>query len=148
MTTFTPPSRPDMYRVLVRRSGPKAAQLATAGPSCRSCCGNAMDGTMNNRPPAPEEGGNLAEALSFTVQPRSLGPLVRTQCVLAAGVDTALLGVRHPGLNPFTDPFALEFRDLHHHAEHQAPAGRLQIDAQRGDDDVHAAIVEILGGIE
>jgi hypothetical protein len=37
--------------------------------NCRSS-GTAMDGAMNNRSAATEEGGNLAEALPFAVQSR------------------------------------------------------------------------------
>jgi hypothetical protein len=37
-----------------------------------SSCGIAMDGAMNNGPAATEEGSDLAEALSFAVQPRGL----------------------------------------------------------------------------
>jgi hypothetical protein len=90
---------------------------------------------MNNRSTATEEGSDLAEALSFAVQPRGLSALMRTQRVLPAGMDAALLGIGHASFDAFTDQLALEFRDLDHHAEHQAPAGRLQVDAQGGDDE-------------
>jgi hypothetical protein len=42
----------------------------------------------------------------------------------------------------------LEFRYLRHHTEHQPPGGRLQIDPQSGDDDVHAPGVELFRGLE
>ena len=78
---------------------------------------------MNNRPAAAEESGDFADTLPFAVQPRRLGALVRAQLVLPAGVDATLLRIGHAGLDAFTDQFALEFRDLHHHAEHQASPG-------------------------
>src|SRR3954468_15371365 len=98
-----------------------------------------LDGTMHNRLTAAQQCCDGADALAFLpVQPSRFGSLRRLERMLAPKVLAALLRLNHTGNDPFADQLAFEFCDLRHHAEHQPPGRRLQIDAQGGDDDANA----------
>jgi hypothetical protein len=125
-----------VFRVRLQRSG------ASRMVECRSLrCSRRLtiDGAMDHRPAAPEQRCDLSQRLAVHVHPDSLSALVRRQRVLAAGVNAAFLRICHSGSDTLADQFALELGDLCHHAEHESASRCLQIDPQRGDDDVYPA---------
>ena len=101
-----------------------------------------MYGSMDDGSAAAEQGGDLADALSvLNVHAHGLCALVRFQGMPATNGDTAPLGVCNACSDASADQLPLELWNLGHQAEHQATGRCLQIDAQRGDDDVHATRV-------
>src|SRR3954468_2625257 len=103
---------------------------------------------MHDGPAAPEQGCDLAQALALSVHPSGFCALVWLERMLAPAVLATTLGFGHAGRHTFADQFTLEFRDLDHHAEHQAAGWRLQIHAKRRYDDVDATLVQFLGRLQ